>query len=179
MAPVLRISYSVNTPVRIYGESYAHKFCALDIFLEYHTSSSNITHCQVPSSVRAWFHDSTGDIDFYQMSPSPSESTILHESIILIKVLLRLAYLTMYVCSAMGPAAMFGTSVPKSLFLCRFFGFASKFLKVNSFTVIMFRSCRMACSGNGIHLNIFKYIYLCERFQNVQILVCTENFRRF
>ena len=41
-----------------------------------------ITRCQVPSRVRAWFHDSAGDIDFYQMSLSQSESTILHESII-------------------------------------------------------------------------------------------------
>ena len=35
------ISYSVNsnahmTPVRIYGEPYAHKFCTVTIFLEYH-----------------------------------------------------------------------------------------------------------------------------------------------
>ena len=29
------------------------------------------------------FHDSAGDTDFYQMSLSQSESTILHESIIL------------------------------------------------------------------------------------------------
>ena len=82
------ISYSINsnahtTPVRIYGEPYAHKFWAVDIFLEYRQSSSNITPCQVPSRVRAWFHDSAGDIDFYQMSFSQSESTILHESIIL------------------------------------------------------------------------------------------------
>ena len=45
-------------------------------------SSSNITHCQVPSCVRAWFNDSVGDIDFYQMFLSQSESTNLHESII-------------------------------------------------------------------------------------------------
>ena len=51
-------------------------------FLEYHPSSSNITRCQVPSRVRAWFHDSAGDIDFYPMSLSQSESTILHERII-------------------------------------------------------------------------------------------------
>ena len=37
---------------------------------------------QVPSGVRVWFHDSAGDIDFYQMSISQSESTILHESIL-------------------------------------------------------------------------------------------------
>ena len=81
------ISYSVNsnahrTPVRIYSELYAHKFCAVDIFLEYQPSSSNITRCQVQSRVRAWFHDSADDIDFYQMSLRQSESTILHESII-------------------------------------------------------------------------------------------------
>ena len=51
-------------------------------FLEYHPSSSNIAHCQVPSRVRAWFHDSAGDINFYHMSLSQSELTILHESII-------------------------------------------------------------------------------------------------
>ena len=72
------VSYSVNsnahtTPVRIYGEPYAHKFSAVDIFLEYHPSSSNITRCQVPSRVRAWFHDSAGDIDFYPMSLTQSE----------------------------------------------------------------------------------------------------------
>ena len=81
------ISYSVcsnshTTPVRIYGEPYVHKFCAVNIFLEYHPSSSTITRYQVPSRVRAWFRDSAGDIDFYQMSLSQSESTILHESII-------------------------------------------------------------------------------------------------
>ena len=81
------ISYSVNwkahtMAVRIYGEPYTHKFCAVDV-LEYHPSSSNITHCQVPLCVTARSHDLVGDIDFYQMSFSQSESTILHESIIL------------------------------------------------------------------------------------------------
>ena len=71
-----------TTPVRIYGESCAHKFCTVDIFLEYHPLASNITCCQVPSCVWAWFHDSANDIDFYRMSFSQSESTILHESII-------------------------------------------------------------------------------------------------
>ena len=52
-------------------------------FLEYHPSSSSITRCQVPSRVRMWFHDSMGDIDFNQMFLSQSESTILHECIIL------------------------------------------------------------------------------------------------
>ena len=62
------------------------KICGVGIFLEYHPSSSNITHCQVPSRVRAWFRDSAGDIDFYQMSLSQSESTILyvHESLIFV-----------------------------------------------------------------------------------------------
>ena len=32
------------------------------------------------------FHDSAGDIDFYQMSLSQLESTILHESIILLNI---------------------------------------------------------------------------------------------
>ena len=50
--------------------------------MEHHPSSSNITHCHVPSRVRAWFHDSAGDIDFYQVSLSQLESTILHENII-------------------------------------------------------------------------------------------------
>ena len=76
------------TPVRIYGEPYAHKFCAVNIFLEYHLSSNNITRCQVPSRVRAWFHDSAGDIDFYQMSLSQSESTILRESIRIYPILM-------------------------------------------------------------------------------------------
>ena len=51
----------------------------------------NITRRQAKSPVtkfhhvlKAWFHDSAGDIDFHQMSFSQSESTIiLHESIIL------------------------------------------------------------------------------------------------
>ena len=55
---------------------------AQSILFEYYLSSSNITRCQVPSCVRAWFRDSVGDIFFYQMSLSQLESTILHESII-------------------------------------------------------------------------------------------------
>ena len=47
----------------------------------YRPPSSTKTRCQVPSRTRAWFHDSASDIDFYQMSLSLSESTILHESI--------------------------------------------------------------------------------------------------
>ena len=56
------------------GELYAHKFCAVDIFW-------NITRRQaispVPSRVLAWFDDLSGDIDFYQMSLSESESTTI------------------------------------------------------------------------------------------------------
>ena len=52
-------------------------------FWEYQPFSSNITRCQVPSRVRAWFNDSAGNIDFYQMFLSQSESTtFIHESII-------------------------------------------------------------------------------------------------
>ena len=54
--------YSVNlnahtTPVRIYGESYAHKFCAVDIF-------RNITRRQVISHV-AKFHHVLGVVSWY------------------------------------------------------------------------------------------------------------------
>ena len=52
-------------------------------FLEYDPSLRKITRSQVPSRVRAWFHDSAGDIDFYQLSLSQSESTISHEIIVL------------------------------------------------------------------------------------------------
>ena len=62
-------------PVRIYGELYMHKILHSWYFLEYHQSSSNITHCQDPSRVKAWLYDSAGDIDFYQMFLSQSEST--------------------------------------------------------------------------------------------------------
>ena len=68
-------------PVRIYGEPYAHKFCAVDIFW-------NITRRQAISPVAKFYHvhDSAGDIDFYQVSPSQSESILLHESIIYILI---------------------------------------------------------------------------------------------
>ena len=72
------LSNAQITQLRIYGEPYAHKFSAID-----HPSSSNITHCQVLSHARVWFNDSAGDIDFYQMFLSQSESTILHKRIIL------------------------------------------------------------------------------------------------
>ena len=80
-----------------YIHSYTHSFIrrqsesmvnrtrinsAQSIFFLYHPSSSNINRCQVTSRDRTWFRDSASDIDFYQMSLSQSESTILHESII-------------------------------------------------------------------------------------------------
>ena len=72
-----------NTPpVRIYGEQYAHTFCAVDNFY-------NITRRQAISPVAKLHHvlgrgspDSADDIDFYLMSLSQSESTILIESMI-------------------------------------------------------------------------------------------------
>ena len=81
--------YSVNSnahmmPFRIFDVPYMQKFCTVNI-LEYHPSSSNTctTHSHVLSCVRAWFRDSAGNMDFYQISFSQSESTISHESIIL------------------------------------------------------------------------------------------------
>ena len=49
-------------------------------FLEYQPSLRNIIRCQVPSRVRAWFHDSAGDNDFNQMSLSHQNQFFLHES---------------------------------------------------------------------------------------------------
>ena len=74
---VLNKTNAHTTLARIYGEPYAHKFCAVD-------NCWNITRrpFQVPLRVRVRFHDSVGDIDFYQMSLSQSESTMLHESVI-------------------------------------------------------------------------------------------------
>ena len=60
-------------PVRIYGKPYAHKFCAVDIFWEYHPSSTNITRCEVPLHVKAWFHDSPVDIDIKCLSPNQNQ----------------------------------------------------------------------------------------------------------
>ena len=70
------ISYSVYSnaqtmPVKIYGEPYAQELFAVDIFLEYHPSSSDITPCQVPSRVRTWFHDLAGDIGFLSNVSQP------------------------------------------------------------------------------------------------------------
>ena len=48
---------SVVNPTRLYSAQSM-------VFLEYHPLS-NITRCQVPSRVRAWFQDSAGDIDCY------------------------------------------------------------------------------------------------------------------
>ena len=84
------ISYSVNsnahtTPIIIYGEPYANKFCGVYIFW-------NIIRRQVISPVAKFHHvlglvsyDSASVIGFYQMCLSQSESTILHESIIICK----------------------------------------------------------------------------------------------
>ena len=47
--------------------------------LNNHLLSSNITRCQVPSHVGAWFHNSSGYIiNFYQMILSQLESTTLY-----------------------------------------------------------------------------------------------------
>ena len=97
------ISYSENSNlIRRKSESMVNRKrinSAHRCFLEYHPSTSNITSCQVPSRVRAWFHDSASDIDFYQMSLSQSESTILHESIILFYVT-WVTHVTYCYCSA-------------------------------------------------------------------------------
>ena len=62
---VLRTPYT-QTLIRCQSESMMNRTQSR-YFLEYHLSSSNITRCQVPSRVRAYFHDSAGDIDFYHM----------------------------------------------------------------------------------------------------------------
>ena len=62
---VLRTPYT-QTLIRCQSESMMNRTQSR-YFLEYHPSSSNITRCQVPSRVRAYFHDSAGDIDFYHM----------------------------------------------------------------------------------------------------------------
>ena len=69
-------------PVRMYGELYTHKICAVDFFF-YHPSSINFICCPSTSHAKVGFHDSAGDIDFYKMSLSQSESTIFHKHIIL------------------------------------------------------------------------------------------------
>ena len=68
---------------QIYDEPYAHKFCAVDIFSNITRQQGKITRCQVPSHLREWFNNSAGDIDFYQIILSQSESTIFYESMIL------------------------------------------------------------------------------------------------
>ena len=75
------ISYSVNsnaptTPVRIYGEPYAHKFCVVDIFWNITRNHAISPPVKFTLRVRALCHDSAGDIDFDQMSLSQSEITI-------------------------------------------------------------------------------------------------------
>ena len=66
----------IQTLIWRQSESMVNRTCinsAHSIFLEF-------TRRQAISLVfvRAWFHDSAGDIDFYQMSFSQSESSILH-----------------------------------------------------------------------------------------------------
>ena len=68
---IFKVYYSsYKTQVRIYGEPYAHKFCAVEILW-------NITRRQAisPAANFITFYDSAGEIDFYQMSLSQSEST--------------------------------------------------------------------------------------------------------
>ena len=86
----VRILYTVHSNaqiwlIRIYSEAYGHMLCTVDFifFFGYHPWSSIFTRCQVPSHIGAWFHDSAGDNDFYQMFLSQSESTFLNDSIIL------------------------------------------------------------------------------------------------
>ena len=74
------------TFVRISGEPFAHQFCAVDIFLNYHPPSSNITRCQVPSRVGACFHDSADDIDFHQMLLSQLKRVIFNDIILSCKI---------------------------------------------------------------------------------------------
>ena len=58
----------IQTLIRRQSESMVNPTCINSaqsiFFLEYHPSSSNITRCQILSRVRAWFHDSAGEIDF-------------------------------------------------------------------------------------------------------------------
>ena len=71
------------------GVTISHVTLTCSQFLyKYHLSSSYITRCQVPSPVRSWFLYSAGDIDFYQMSLSQSEWSIIKESKILHKSIL-------------------------------------------------------------------------------------------
>ena len=61
----------------MYGGPYDHKFYGFDIFFGI-SPVAKLHHVLG----RAWFRDSAGAIDFYQMSNTQSKSTILHESII-------------------------------------------------------------------------------------------------
>ena len=49
--------------------------------LHLHRSMLTGGNINAPLHVRAWFHDSVGDFDFYQMSLSQSESNIRYESL--------------------------------------------------------------------------------------------------
>ena len=68
----------IQTLIRRQSESMVNRtrinFPQSIFILDHHPSTSNVTRCKVPSRVKAWFHDSADDIDFYQMSLSQSES---------------------------------------------------------------------------------------------------------
>ena len=59
------------SPREIQGESgvkpYVQKFCAVDIFW----NKTKDHRLRSSSRVRAWLHDSAGDVDFYQKVSQP------------------------------------------------------------------------------------------------------------
>ena len=78
------ISYCVNsnaltTPVRIYGEPYAHKFGAVDIFRNITRRQAILPIAKFHHVFLLWF---SGWYWLFQMSLSQSESTFVYESII-------------------------------------------------------------------------------------------------
>ena len=79
---IRRQSESIVNRMRMNSAPYIF-FGISPVVKQYHPLPSSMIH------VRACFHDSEGDIDFYQMSLSQSESTILPESIIERNVLHR------------------------------------------------------------------------------------------
>ena len=56
--------------------------------LHFNKHEFNTQRCLLKFGVRMWFTDSAGAIDFYQMSLSHSEATILHESIIIFYIIM-------------------------------------------------------------------------------------------
>ena len=78
-------------PVRTYGEPYAHKFCAVDIFWKITCRQAISPVVKFHPVLGRGFYDSVGDIDFYQMALSQSESPILHERIILLNTIYKIA----------------------------------------------------------------------------------------